>query len=200
MGLSKTNLAWISSKVDSFTVDAQSYGVVGGNFIDAVPVELSPFCKNVWLWEQEREQPITIYTEGDADLIEAYAGTASNANLKLLPESVNNDDAKTLMSGYAERFAGYDNAEVAGNLPSLDGPAIWNENKIVMDFGSTIYDDEGEVIDTENVVENYWTTSLGVAWNEPFCEDFPNTEPDGDFEGLATWPGVPYEPTTVPPV
>jgi len=183
MGLSKTNLAWISSKVDLFVVDAQSYGVVGGNFIDAVPVELSPYCKNVWLWEQEREAPIAIYTEGDGDLIDAYAGTASNVNLKLYPESVNNDDAKTLMSGYAERFAGYDNAEVAGNLPTTDGPNIWNENKVVMDFGSL-----GE----ENVVENYWTTSDGVFWNEPFCADFPNTEPDGFFEGSATWPGIPY--------
>jgi hypothetical protein len=187
MGLSKTNLAWISSKVDEFTVDPQSYGVVGGNFIDAVPLELSPYCKNIWLWEQEREAPITIRTEGDGnvDLIEAYAGTASNVNLKLFPESAKNDDAKTLMSGYAERFAGYDNAEVAGNLPVVgQNFTLWNDNKVVMDFGS-----DGQ----ENVVENYWTTSEGVLWNEPFCEDFPNIV-SGDFKGMATWPGIPYIP------
>jgi hypothetical protein len=188
MGLSKTNLAWISSKMDSFTVDAQSYGVVGGNFIDAVPLELSPYCKNVWLWEQEREQPITIRAEGDADLIDAYAGTASNANLKLLPESVNNDDAKALMSGYAERFAGYDNAEVAGNLPVPLQPPLWSDNKVVMDFGNS---------EDDNVVENYWTTSEGVFWNEPFCEDFPDTVPESEFNGLATWPGVPYVPEPI---
>jgi hypothetical protein len=196
MGLSKTNLAWISSKVDSFTVDAQSYGVVGGNHIDEIPAELSPYCKNIWLWEQEREQPITIKTTGEADLIEAYAGTASNVNLKLLPESVNNDDAKALMSGYAERFAGYDNAEVGRNtVGDLETNPLnmWNENSVVIDFGS---------VASDNLVENYWTTGEGVYWNEPLCEDFPNGEvfeddagniDFGPHNGAATWPGIPYE-------
>jgi len=177
MGFSKTNLAWMSSTMDQFTVDAESQGVVGGNFLQAVPVELSPVCQNAWLIERECEpESITVAAWGDADLKEAYAGTKSTADLKLYPKDVDSA-ASAKMSGYAEEFAGYTDADVAGNSPAntQDPTDTWSDNEITMLLGN-------------REIENFWITGDGVTFDAPECEDFPEMG-DGTF-GLITWPTV----------
>lgn len=180
MGFTKTNLAWMSSKMDIFTVDLASQGAIGGNFLAGVPNELSPVCQNVWLIEREcnEEQlqgPIVVAAFGDADLKEAYAGSKSMASLKLYPADVDSA-ASAKASGYMERFAGYTDADLAGNSPAnadpVDLTATWSDNEIIMDLGA-------------GAVENFWITGTGIKFDAPACSDFPDEFPSfGDI----LWP------------
>jgi hypothetical protein len=186
MGFEKTNLAWMSSKMDQFIVDAASQGAVGGNFLQAVPNELSPKCQNVWLTEREcgdqngLQGPISVAAWGDADLKEAFAGSRSTADLKMYPADVDSD-ASVKMSGYAERFAGYTNADVAGNFPAQGTTPGWDTNAITMDLGS-------------GTIENFWNAGEGVEFDAPTCSDFPKAFPSF---GYITWPDE--DPSTVLP-
>jgi hypothetical protein len=181
MGFTKTNFAWISSKIDQFQVEASSQGAIGGNYLQGVPNDLSPECQNAWLIERECNdgiEPITVTALGDADLKEAYAGSKSTASLKLYPAGLDTD-ASAKMSGYAERFAGYTDADVAGNSPAnanpIDYTAKWSDNEILMNLGS------GDI-------ENFWMTGTGVAFDEPQCSDFPEEFPPSGSWGGILWP------------
>jgi hypothetical protein len=176
MGFTKTNFAWISSKIDQFQVEASSQGAIGGNYLQGVPNELSPVCQNAWLIERECDPstitPITITAIGDADLKEAYAGSKSTASLKIYPSDIDSP-ANAKMSGYAERFAAYTDADVAGNFPANDPTATsWSDNEILMTLGN------GEI-------ENFWIGGRGLAFDAPDCEDFPDEFPSF---GDVTWP------------
>ncbi len=202
VGFTKSNLAWISGDLDKFVATPVSYAVVGGNQLDAVPNALSPDCQNVWLYEQEQESPITIEATGDAWLLDAYAGSASNAKLVMTEDwgeagKSNYIKPTATMSGYAERFGGYNDAFVDESSELVQGelPA----NRIDIDFG-----------DSDQVVSNYWTTGFGLEYDEPECSDFPAVVPlwavdpvtgingpTGEDEEIVTWPnGLPeyYEP------
>jgi hypothetical protein len=192
MGFTKTNLAWISSKLDQFEVELASQGAIGGNFLTGVPNELSPVCQNAWLIEREcgvltedglidYQGPITVTAIGDADLKEAFAGSKSTAGLKLYPEDVDSV-ASAKMSGYAERFAGYTDADVAGNRPSEVFPAdyslSWSDNRIEMDLG-------------DGIIENFWMAGTGVAFDAPECTDFPEEFSAEEQFGPINWPNTP---------
>lgn len=188
MGFEKSQFAWISSKMDQFVATPASQAAVGGNFLESVPIELSPDCQNAWLIEREAsedEAPITVTAFGDADLREAFAGIKSTSGLKLYPAGSTKDGleipADALMSGYTERFAGYDKASIAPNIalsdadPSNANAESWSDNVIVMDVGTT-------------PVENFWMTWDGVEFDAPQASDFPNEDSDSDFYGWVTWP------------
>lgn len=185
MGFTKTNLAWISGDLDLFEVTPQSYAAVGGNYLEAVPKDLSPTCQNAWLIEREKQLPITVEAVGESRLLEAYAGTASEANLVMTAEGKGSAAAAT-MSGYAERFAGYTDAKV--NSYSGYDLNDWKDNSIVMDFGSAV-DADGN----DNTVEHFWITDLGVSFNDPDYEDFPGEE-DHTFwkNAFVSWPDDEY--------
>lgn len=173
MGFSKTDLAWISGDLDKFVVTPQSYAAVGGNNLEAVPKELSPDCKNAWLIERETQLPISIEAKGDSRLLDAYAGTASDANLVMTSEGAGGSNSEATMSGYAERFAGYTGAKVNAATDFVDenGNPVFVDNSVVMDFG------KGDGKNPEdNTVENFWVTDLGVSFNAPDYEDFPATD------------------------
>jgi hypothetical protein len=186
MGFEKKQVAWMSSKMDVFEATPVSLAAVGGNFLEFVPNELSPACQNAWLIEREAladeaSTPIYVVALGDADLKEAFGGSMSTSSLKLYPASNSNTPAKALMSGYTERFAGYDDASIAANSPWTD-PATtqtYSDNRIVMDVGSA-------------PVENFWMTYEGVEFDAPTPEDFPYEEFDLDGNlvdpsGWITW-------------
>lgn len=195
IGFTKSNLAWISGDLDKFVATPVSYAVAGGNQLDAVPNALSPLCQNVWLYEQEGESPITVEAVGDAWLLDAYVGSASNAKLVMTEdwgESGKSNYIKptATMSGYAERFGGYDDAFV-DEYATLDFSGT-PDNRIDIDFG-----------DSDQIVSHYWTTGAGLLYDEPECSDFPAMVPTyGDsgyigLEEIPTWPnGLPeyYEP------
>ena len=187
MGFEKSQFAWISGKMDQFVATPASQAAVGGNFLESVPIELSPDCQNAWLIEREAsegETPITVTAFGDADLREAFAGIKSTSGLKLYPagstEAGLEIPADALMSGYTERFAGYDKASIAPNIalsdsdPSNYNAESWSDNVIVMDVGTT-------------PVENFWMTWDGVEFDAPQASDFPNEDPDSDYYGWVTW-------------
>ncbi len=195
MGFTKSNLAWVSGDLTSYSVDADSYAAVGGNYLETIPTALSPYCQNAWLIEREDEQPITISAVGSGtSLLDAYAGTASKASLTMYPgvgdlelEDYNGDGVpetvtgtgtapKALMSGYAERFAGYDGAEVNQYDDIYSAGSSLGENKIVMDFGDN------------SLVENFWIMEGGVDFDAPTYADFPLTsDPITDADGTITW-------------
>jgi len=185
MGFDKTQVAWISSKMDQFVATPASQAAVGGNFLESVPKELSPACQNAWLIEREAsegETPITVTAYGDADLKEAFAGIRSTSELKLYPaESVTNGPsipADALMSGYTERFAGYTDASIAANTPwtTPDKTDTYSDNEIIMDVGTT-------------PVENFWITYEGVEFDAPTADDFPADLPNLIYpSGWVTWP------------
>jgi len=177
MGFEKKQVAWMSSKMDQFIATPASQAAVGGNFLDFVPTELSPFCQNAWLIEREAsegETPITVTAFGDADLEQAFAGIASSSSLRLYPASDAGTPAKALMSGYTERFAGYKDANIAANDPWSPEPTTnsYSDNVIVMDVGTT-------------PVENFWMTYEGVEFDAPLAVDFPAE--DGFYNGWVTW-------------
>lgn len=190
IGFTKSNLAWVSGDLASFEATPVSYAVVGGNGIAAVPDELSPICNNVWLFEREDEVPIIVTANGESRLLDAYAGSASNANLVMTPSvgvegTSNYVPATAKMSGYAERFAGYTDAfaDSSGDANSID-----------IDFGE------------DAKVEHFWTTGSGIELDAPESDDFPNYIPvyvGGEYKGdqeMVTWPNnVPgsYEPYAV---
>jgi hypothetical protein len=188
MGFEKSQFAWISSKMDQFIATPASQAAVGGNFLESVPKELSPDCQNAWLIEREAsegETPITVTAYGDADLREAFAGIESTSGLKLYPagstEAGLEIPADALMSGYTERFAGYDKASIAANIalsdadPTNANAETWSDNVIVMDVGTT-------------PVENFWMTWDGVEFDAPQASDFPNEDDSSKFYGWVTWP------------
>jgi hypothetical protein len=185
MGFTKSNLAWASGNLKSFTATPVSYAVVGGNGLNAVPEDLSPLCKNAWLYEQENEVPITVKATGSASLLEAYVGSQSKASLTMVPEGKTSDEAAR-MSGYAERFAGYTDAFVDDYLDYEKDP---DDNKIIIDFGPV----DGEDAAT---IEHYWTRENPIVLDEPTCDDFPNQIPVYDesedkvvgYQELVTWP------------
>jgi hypothetical protein len=198
IGFTKSNLAWVSGDLATFKATPASYAVAGGNGMDAVPEELSPNCKNAWLYEQEDEAPITVTANGESRLLDAYAGSASNANLVMTQSFVGSEGtfvpaapATAKMSGYAERFAGYTDAfaDTAGE-----------SNNIVIDFGTT---DAGDAA----TVEHFWNTGTGIVLDAPESDDFPNYvpvyengAPTGQTQDLVTWPNnIPgdYEPDAV---
>jgi hypothetical protein len=187
MGFEKSQVAWISSKMDAFVATPASQAAVGGNFLESVPNVLSPACQNAWLIEKEDtadETPITVIANGDADLKEAFAGIKSTSELKLYPAGASSAGtpypADALMSGYTERFAGYNDASIAANAAWTNGvnPATtetYTDNEIVMDVGTT-------------PVENFWITYEGVEFDAPNADDFPDNDPSSDYFGWVTWP------------
>jgi hypothetical protein len=199
IGFKKSNLAWVSGDLKEFTATPVSYAVAGGNWLDAVPDELSPNCNNVWLYEQEQEVPISVKANGESRLLDAYVGSASNANLVMIPSvgtagTSNYVPATAKMSGYAERFGGYTNAFV--DAYSSEFPGGVAENSIDIDFNGDL--------DADQIVSHYWGTGEGIALDEPECSDFPALIPvylggtdTGDEEEIVTWPNsLPefYEP------
>jgi len=131
--MSSSNLAWMSGDETSFTAEPSTFGIVGGNYIDPAVGTVSG-CGNVWLYETDPRETITITANnGDtagkgatndetATLMDAYAGTATAASLTAYP-GINlpgspNVPAEVTQSGYAEKFGGYDGADVgSGTLP-----------------------------------------------------------------------------------
>lgn len=193
IGFTKSNLAWVSGDMDKFVATPVSYAVAGGNYMDAVPDKLSPDCNNVWLYEQEKEAPISIEAKGDAWLMDAYVGSASNAKLVMTDEWGTSGDASNYvkptatMSGYAERFGGYNDAYVDESSEFVNGLPT---NSVDIDFG-----------DEQQVVSHYWNTGFGLDFDAPECEDFPAdipiwTDPNhdgvytptGENEQIVTWP------------
>jgi hypothetical protein len=207
MSFSKSNLAWVSGDLDEFSVSPESYAAVGGNYLNEVPMELSPHCQNAWLIEREEQQPITVTAQGfNTRLLEAYAGTASNANLVMTPSMGSIDLvedgfgntmavgtgtlANAKMSGYAERFAGYDDAWVSVYDDSYLTTPTYGPNKIVMDFGSD---------DADNLVENFWISGDGLDFDAPQYSDFPNeVAGDGIYNGQITWADEGMEDAGIP--
>jgi len=181
MGFEKKQVAWMSSKMDIFEATPESQAAVGGNWLEFVPNELSPDCQNAWLIEREAmdySTPIYVVALGDADLKEAFGGSMSTSSLKLYPASNSNTPAKALMSGYTERFAGYDDASIAANSPwtTDDLTDTYSDNEIIMDIGSAS-------------VENFWMTYEGVEFDAPTAADFPADLPGSlDYpSGWITW-------------
>jgi hypothetical protein len=124
--LSSSNLAWISGDLNSFTVSPSTFGTVGGNYLDPAEGTVSG-CGNIWLYENDPTETISVTANTDttkgpvSTLVDAYAGTATSTSLKAYPSELTgslNIPAEVTMSGYAEKFGGYDNADVGGYIPA----------------------------------------------------------------------------------
>jgi hypothetical protein len=166
--LSKSNLAWISGDLTDFTVTPTSLAAVGGNYLDPVLDGLVTPCGNIWLDENEVAQPIKITTTSGlatgsdgklgtatqaTNLKDAYAGSASTASITAYPAEQGTgsffDPAYVTMSGYSERFAGFDGADVP------------NTGKVTTDFG------------TGATVTDSWNSNAGTPFEVPTNADFP---------------------------
>jgi len=165
--MSTTNLAWISGDLISFTAKPESFGQVGGNYLDPVYNGQVTGCGNIWLTQTDGPEAITVTAntiKGGADttLETAYAGETTSASLVAYPDNLlkngNGDSmdvpADVVMSGFADKFAGYTADAGQGLLP-----ASGQGGSVTINFGS----------DTNNGVTQSWNAAGGPDPMAPFA-------------------------------
>ena len=125
---SMSNLAWMEGDMTAFSATPTSFATVGGNYLDPA-IGITP-CGNIWLEQTQVADPITVTANGGSTLDTAYAGTSSSEALAAYPDNGLTGSflrpAEVLMSGYADRFAGYTADVPAGGSIGLDlGACQW---------------------------------------------------------------------------
>jgi hypothetical protein len=177
---SMSNLAWMEGDMTQYSATPTSFATVGGNYMDPALDGGVSSCGNIWLQQTQVADPITVTANNGATMDTAYAGTSSTESLAAYPDNgltgSFNRPAEVLMSGYADRFAGY----------TADVPA---DGSITLDLG--VCDPNKGGANSDPSVTQSWSHNAGVWDGGNFNNLVPTATNFVNDPGLGiSWPDL----------